>query len=232
MKKILHSICFAALLATSLTPVQVFAKESSSTYTNEQGVKLLNLEVDSNGLSVISKNLKNVKKYVFVGEDGYFHLNPKVKELLSNDEYEFFEKNNEKLNTLIKEGVIQLDKKGQIVNKFESSLLNKKDSNEVNRLDAYEDMQEYWWGVHYVLNRTQADELQASLEDAKDTYDFYTIALILVPEVMYSKALSIIAGIIGKYCDMMASDIEDEKTRYGVYVDFDWSGVIYSVYSR
>ncbi len=87
-------------MACCISLLQAFAKEGNSTYINEQGVK-------SKYLSIVNKNLKTARENVFLGDDGFYHLKPGFKDLLSKEEYEFFEKSNEKNNSLIKEGVIQ-----------------------------------------------------------------------------------------------------------------------------
>ncbi|WP_094702375.1 hypothetical protein [Brevibacillus laterosporus] len=66
-------------------------------------------------------------------EDGFYHLKPELKELLGEEEYEFFVKSNEKINQLIKDGVIKVDEDGQIIKN--ASKLKVKASE-----DAYEEI--------------------------------------------------------------------------------------------
>lgn len=183
------------------------------------------MEINSKSLTIISKNLKTVREHVFFGEDGFYHLNPELKDLLSKEEYDYFVKSNETINNLIRENIINVDENGQSIDNNKMNLMSYSD-------DAYEHLESYWWGTHYIFNRTQADDLQAALEDASDTYDYYSIALALVPEILYSKILTLMSQLIGKRCDVLASAIKKEKTRYGLYADFGWDGFTYNIYGR
>lgn len=222
MKKLASSLCVIALLATSLAPLQTSANELK--VVNEQGIELPVVKVDSEALSVVRKNLKTVREHVFFGEDGFYHLKPELKDILTPEEYDYFVKSNETINNLIKDGIINVDEDGQSID------------NNIKAMsfsgDDYEHMEEYWWGTHYIFNRTQADNLQEALEDAKDTYDYYSIALTLVPEVLYSKILALMSQLLGKRADVLAKAIEDEKTSKGVYADFGWDGLTYNIYGR
>ncbi|ATO48404.1 hypothetical protein P4V86_02020 [Brevibacillus laterosporus] len=158
-------------------------------------------------------------------EDGFYHLKPELKELLGEEEYEFFVKSNEKINQLIKDGVIKVDEDGQIIKN--ASKLKVKASE-----DAYEEFEYFWWGTHYVLNRKQADNFQQSLEDAEEAYDFYSIALIMVPEIYYSKLLSLTTQLLSKRASSIAKKIDKNKTKKGVYCDFGWDGFTTNIYGR
>ncbi|GIO03453.1 hypothetical protein J5TS2_41210 [Brevibacillus halotolerans] len=223
--KLVTALCLTGFLATSLTPSAVFAQEDATTYVNEQGLKLQTLEVDTEALSIVNKNLKTVRENVFLDEDGFYHLKPELKELLGEEEYEFFVKSNEKINQLIKDGVIKVDEDGQIIKNASKSKVKASE-------DAYEEFEYYWWGTHYVLNRKQADNMQESLENAVDTYDYYTIALIIIPEMYYTKLLSLTTELLSKRASSIAKKIDKNKTRKGVYMDFGWDGLTTNIYGR
>ncbi|MCR8981834.1 hypothetical protein [Brevibacillus laterosporus] len=223
--KLVTALCLTGFLATSLTPSAVFAQEDATTYVNEQGLKLQTLEVDTEALSIVTKNLKTVRENVFLDEDGFYHLKPELKELLGEEEYEFFVKSNEKINQLIKDGVIKVDEDGQIIKNANKAKIKASE-------DAYEDFEYFWWGTHYVFNKKQADNFQQSLEDAEEAYDFYSIALIMVPEIYYSKLLSLTTQLLSKRASSIAKKIDRNKTKKGVYCDFGWDGFTTNIYGR
>ncbi|WP_432775041.1 hypothetical protein AAFJ72_17795 [Brevibacillus gelatini] len=219
-KAIVSTLTVATLLATTAGSIYAHENDGSKEVTNESHIQNVKVSGDA---EVVLNNLILLEEYVVLGDDGLYYVKEELKDLVDQETYDILVKTNRQINEVIKAKKITFDENEDIEQSFSTLSVGSK---------YYENYEYYWWGTHYILNRSQADLLSKDLRKSSTSYAYLAIATALAPEGTATKVISAYAGLFAAYHNQIANDIDTEKTRYGVYLDLDWTEMIYNVYSR
>ncbi|MCR8982451.1 hypothetical protein [Brevibacillus laterosporus] len=226
MKKIVKVLSVATLLATSaVAPVSAFAateKNHASVMENQNKFETVN--IDKEALHILSENMEGIGNGIKPDIDGYLHIDESVKLKISTEAYELIEKGVNRINALIKSGEMKIVNDELV---FTGKL---SDKSEGPRYAA--DWSAHWWGIHFVLDRDEADDLQRACDRNGDKWALISAVGTIVPDMSASKVAAVVAAIFSYGNYTLAKDISENKTRKGVNVDIGWTVLNTNVYPR
>jgi hypothetical protein len=220
MKKIVKMLSVATLLATTAVTPAFASTEKIQASKMENASKFQKVDLDKRALNILSENIEGINNGIKPGKDGYLHIDESVKSKISPDAYALIEKGVNKINNAIKSGEVKIVNDELVPGVGKSKGPQKAD------------WTAHWWGIHFILDRGEADDLQRACERNADKWALISVLCAIVPDMTVSKVGTVAAAILAYGNYTLAKDISENKTRKGVYVDVGWTTINTNVYGR
>ena len=205
-KKVGIYFAIAVLLAT-LFPANSFAASSSADFKSTQEKAI--------------ENIKDIYSHLYKDKEGFLAIDEDIKNLISEDVYEYYSDGVDVLNQAIKEDNIVLDDKGGFV----------VSSNQLNKLNpqlngsSIQPANLSWTGYTYYLTNREARDLQYALEDRASQW---TVATILASGISGAVpnpgtlAAASASALMALGNDWVAGQIDRHITSRGVSMKIQW----------
>ncbi|MGF9820856.1 hypothetical protein [Brevibacillus agri] len=220
-KKFVIGALTIAMATVGFTPAFASSQNNlSPTYANStQDKQFKKVEIDAQALSTVaSSEALAMDKYVYLGNDGFLHIDKEAKTFVSEKVYDTFERGVNNINKGLRA------KKIAIVN---GDLVLVK-TNSKNQGVANWRGEVFWWGVSLQYNDSETKELVNILTSYGNKWALAAAISAFVPG---GQEVAIAAAIMSYGNYELAREIGYQNKGRGVNIDIAWVGTI-SIYGR
>lgn len=217
----------AMLFASVVAPMSAFA-ESTKTTTQQSDAQSISsnqyptITIKNNKLTKdIIKAGNSITKYIQLGQDNLYHIDPKAKSLFSSEVFQSYSNSVDSVNQALQQKLLKIENGKPVPNASSDSNTSGIHSN------VYANP--YWWGFAITFNEQETQDEIYYLNQSGQVWQLVAVvgAAIAVANPPAGAAVSAAAVIVSVGSFMIANSMSHNDKGRGVTLNLHWLPFIY-----